>query len=63
MVEGNFSASEFYTDVEVHPADPRFALALEELQFFSKHVTVLGSYPGHAHRLSKTNNEENSQCS
>lgn len=44
-------ASRFYVEIEGHPAEPRVALALEELRFFSSEVRVLGVYPAHPHRL------------
>jgi prephenate dehydratase len=50
MVEGNFYATQFYADVEGHPDDPNLALALEELAFFSKELTILGVYPAHRFR-------------
>ena len=43
--------SRFYVEIEGHPDDPRVALALQELRFFSSEVRVLGTYPAHAHRL------------
>jgi prephenate dehydratase len=45
MIEGNFFATQFYSDVEGHPDDPNLKLALEELAFFSKEFTILGVYP------------------
>jgi len=47
MIEGNFFATQFYADVEGHPDDPNLKLALEELAFFSKELTILGVYPAH----------------
>jgi prephenate dehydratase len=47
MIEGNFFATQFYADVEGHPDDPNVKLALEELAFFSKELTILGVYPAH----------------
>ncbi len=52
MIEGNFFATQFYADVEGHPEDPNLALALEELKFFSKELTILGVYPAHRFRES-----------
>jgi len=56
MIEGNFFATQFYADVEGHPDDPNVKLALEELAFFSKELTILGVYPAHPFRekLGKT---------
>ena len=42
---GSFSATQFYADVEGHPADRPLALALEELAFYSAYVRILGTYP------------------
>jgi prephenate dehydratase len=47
MIEGNFFATQFYADVEGHPDDANVKLALEELAFFSKELTILGVYPAH----------------
>jgi prephenate dehydratase len=45
MVNGNFTATQFYADVEAHPDDRPLKLALEELEFFSTEVKILGVYP------------------
>jgi prephenate dehydratase len=45
MVAGNFTATQFYADVEAHPDDRPLQLALEELEFFSTEVKILGVYP------------------
>jgi prephenate dehydratase len=50
MVGGNFFATQFYADVEGHPDDRALVLALEELAFFSKELTILGVYPAHPFR-------------
>ncbi len=34
-----------------HPEDRNVALALEELEFFSNEVKILGVYPAHPYRL------------
>jgi prephenate dehydratase len=44
MVGGNFTATQFYADVEAHPDDRPLQLALEELRFFSHEVKILGVY-------------------
>jgi prephenate dehydratase len=51
MVGGQFSATQFYADVEAHPEDRPLKLALEELEFFSTEVKILGVYPAHALRI------------
>ncbi|CAL8978939.1 prephenate dehydratase [Rhodoplanes serenus] len=52
MLEGTFSATQFYADVEGHPEEPGLKLALEELAFFSqpKSLKILGVYPAHPFR-------------
>ena len=52
MLEGTFSATQFYADVDGHPDDPGLKLALEELAFFSqpKSLKLLGVYPAHPFR-------------
>ena len=45
QLEGKFFATQFYADVEGHPADRPLTLALEELAFFSASVRILGVYP------------------
>jgi len=47
MVDGNFSATQFYVDVDGHPHDKGLAFALEELKFFSREFRIVGVYPGH----------------
>ena len=48
MVEGEFTATQFYADVEGHPDQASLRNALEELEFFSREVRILGVYPAHA---------------
>jgi prephenate dehydratase len=52
MVDGNFTATQFYADVQGHPKDRGLELALEELKFVSQPHTlrILGVYPGHKFR-------------
>ncbi len=50
MVGGSFFATMFYADIEGHPKDRNVALALKELEFFSKEMKILGVYPGHTFR-------------
>jgi prephenate dehydratase len=42
---GEFTATQFYADIEGHPEDKNVTLALEELNFFSNEVRILGVYP------------------
>lgn len=52
MVDGSFSATQFYADVEGHPKDRALELALEELKFVTqpKTLKILGVYPAHRYR-------------
>jgi prephenate dehydratase len=45
LVGGGFQAAQFYADVEGHPEQPNVALALDELRYYSREVTILGTYP------------------
>ena len=45
MVDGSFSATQFYADIEGHPDDANVRLALEELDYFTSSMSVLGVYP------------------
>jgi prephenate dehydratase len=47
---GSFNATEFYADIEGHPDSRNVRLALEELNFFSSRVIMLGIYPAHPYR-------------
>ena len=51
MVEGEFSATQFLADVDGHPDEPPLRRALEELEFFSREVRILGVYPAHPFRV------------
>ena len=50
MVGGNFTATQFYADIEGHPDDPAVARALEELAYFTNRLDILGVYPAAAGR-------------
>mgnify|MGYP002737908499 CR=1 FL=1 len=45
MVDGVFTATQFYADIEGHPEDAHVARALEELDYFTSSLNVLGVYP------------------
>ena len=45
QMNGEFTATQFYADVEGHPEDRGLSLALEELAFFSTELRILGVYP------------------
>jgi prephenate dehydratase len=59
MVGGQFTATQFYADVEAHPDDRPLKLALEELEFFSTEVRILGVYPAHPLRIAARAEERN----
>ncbi len=45
MVNGSFTATQFYADIEGHPDDPAVARALDELEYFTNELKILGVYP------------------
>ena len=60
MIEGHFTATQFYAEVDGHKDEPHLRRALEELAFFSRELNVLGVYPAHPFRrnLRDTMDEE-----
>lgn len=50
MIGGHFTATQFYADIEGHPDDVAVARAMEELDFFTSEVQVLGVYPAASYR-------------
>ena len=50
MVGGSFTATQFYADIEGHPDDPGVRRALEELDYFTNMLEILGVYPAHPGR-------------
>ncbi len=44
QIEGQFFATQFYADIEGHPADRPVRLAMEELSFFTSYLHILGTY-------------------
>jgi len=50
QLDGAFTATQFYADIEGHPDARGVRLALEELQFFTSSLKVLGVYPAHPFR-------------
>ena len=50
QVEGQFSATQFYADIEGHPEQRSVRLALEELAFFTSYMRVLGVYNASPYR-------------
>ena len=54
MLGGDFFATQFYADIEGDPRDRGVRLALEELDFFTREVRLLGTYPADPFRSGKT---------
>ena len=50
MVDGTFSATVFFAEVEGHPSETDLARALSELDYFSREVRIMGVYPAHPYR-------------
>lgn len=50
LLGDRFSVAQFYVDIEGHPDHEPVRLALEELQFFSERLQILGTYPTHVFR-------------
>ena len=45
MLEGEFLATQFYAEVDGHPEDLNLKRALEDLEFFSRELRIIGVYP------------------
>ncbi|ACL55552.1 prephenate dehydratase [Methylobacterium nodulans] len=52
MVEGQFTATQFYAEVDGHPEEAPLRRALDELSFFSRELRIIGTYPAHPFRES-----------
>lgn len=50
LVDGKFTAAQFYLDVEGHPEETPLRLAMEELNFFAHEVKIIGVYPANKFR-------------
>lgn len=50
MAGGKFTATQFYADIEGHPDDRNVQLALDELNYFTDHLAILGVYPADPRR-------------
>ncbi|MCY4543556.1 MAG: prephenate dehydratase [Rhodobacteraceae bacterium] len=50
MVGGSFSATQFFAEIEGHPDDGGVRLAMEELQFFTDYLKIIGIYPAASER-------------
>ncbi|MBZ0217713.1 MAG: hypothetical protein K8F25_14235, partial [Fimbriimonadaceae bacterium] len=52
QIAGSFNATQFFADIEGHPSEHRVQLAMEELEFFTTRIRVLGAYPASPLRAS-----------
>jgi len=50
LLGGTFDVAQFYVDLEGHPDQPHVRRALDELEFFSRELKILGVYPAHPFR-------------
>jgi prephenate dehydratase len=50
LVDGNFVAAQFFAEIEGHPDNRLVGLALDELQFFTEKLRILGTYPAPPYR-------------
>lgn len=50
MVDGSFTATQFYADIEGHPDDSNVQLAMDELAYFTTNIKVLGTFPASLQR-------------
>lgn len=53
MVGGQFAATQFLAEIDGHPEQRDVRLALEELDFFSREIRILGVYPAAPFRLAQ----------
>jgi len=50
QLEGSFNATQFFADIEGQPDERNMKLALEELEFFTSSLKILGAYRAHPFR-------------
>jgi prephenate dehydratase len=53
MLGGAFTATQFYADIEGHPDEAPVKRALEELDYFTTHLQILGVYPRSGFRVQR----------
>jgi prephenate dehydratase len=58
-VDAGFVAAQFYADAEGHPDQAALKRALEELEFITHEIKILGVYPAHPFRQRQNGNGEN----
>jgi len=55
QLEGSFNATQFFADIDGHPEQHNVQLALEELEFFTSSLKILGVYSAHPFRRTLKN--------
>ena len=50
-MDGSFTATQFYADIEGHPDDAHVKRALDELTYFTSRLKILGVYPAATDRI------------
>jgi len=55
MVGGQFTATQFYAEVEGHPDDRNVQNAMDELDYFTDHIRLMGVFPAAPRRHEKPN--------
>ena len=45
QLDGNFQSTQFYTDLEGHSESEHIKNAINELQYYSEEIKILGVYP------------------
>lgn len=56
---GQFFATQFYAEIDGHPDERHVALAMEELEFFSAELRIIGTFAAHPYRAKIKEPEEN----
>lgn len=51
MLDGSFTATQFFVEIEGHPNDKNVKLALEELSYYSTYIKMLGSFSANTEML------------
>lgn len=50
ITDASFTVAQFYAEIEGHPSERHVDYALDELQFFSTKLKIIGTYPRHPQR-------------
>ena len=53
MIGGSFTSTQFYADIEGHPKQTPVKRALEELEYFTSSIKIIGVYKRHEFRKKK----------